>query len=414
MCREAEVVQPLRLAKSGGTLLVSLAWFLCATPGFTAADGIPGREPDPAGQTRAAIAAPPPDTLAHTILRLEIEDDTALTLRLTALETLLEEIHRALARHPSAPKSERVQAVRFFRTVDEVLMRRGFAFAPDGQVSLLAESLEAMPAQATELPDLLRLEPNWRRRIPIQRLVRQRKGLHWSDCDTTALICLAAAERAGFPCHLVEVPGHIFVRWSGGARLNWDPNTARHLSDAHYREAAGLTTPRSDHPTFLNNLARAGILGYWTAVVARQRAKEGRHAAARQLFEEAGRLAPDSLYAAHGRAWFLATCPDAAFRDGPAAVRLLTPWVRRYPEPSLLDSLAVALAESGDFAGAVAAERAALTAAADWPRSRYAIQPWPNFQAMLRLFERGQTYARALSAAVGDSHRNTPGDAAAD
>lgn len=144
--------------------------------------------------------------------------------------------------------------MRFFRTVDQVLARRGFALPAGGQVSLLAESLVAAPVQAEERADLLRFEPNWRKRISIQCLVGQRK-------------------------------------------------------------------------------------------------KDGRHAAARQLFEEAGRLAPEPLYAAHGRVWFLATCPAPTFRDGPAAVRLLAPWVRRYPEPSLLDSLAVALAESGDFAG---------------------------------------------------------------
>jgi tetratricopeptide (TPR) repeat protein len=71
--------------------------------------------------------------------------------------------------------------------------------------------------------------------------------------------------------------------------------------------------------------------------------------------DEAIRLEPDNPEPYNDRAWIRATCPDAKFRDGKQAVAAatraceLTGW----KEPRLLDTLAAACAESGDFDAAV-------------------------------------------------------------
>ncbi|RPJ36800.1 MAG: hypothetical protein EHM35_07500 [Planctomycetaceae bacterium] len=66
---------------------------------------------------------------------------------------------------------------------------------------------------------------------------------------------------------------------------------------------------------------------------------------------------------ANNLAWLLATCPDAAYRDGPRALRLAE-WACKatsYKSPPLLDSLAAAYAETGQFDQAVKVTRQAIS-----------------------------------------------------
>jgi len=65
---------------------------------------------------------------------------------------------------------------------------------------------------------------------------------------------------------------------------------------------------------------------------------------------------------ANNLAWLLATCPEAAYRDGPRALRLAQ-WACKatsHKSPPLLDSLAAAYAEVGQFDEAVKVARQAI------------------------------------------------------
>lgn len=72
-------------------------------------------------------------------------------------------------------------------------------------------------------------------------------------------------------------------------------------------------------------------------------------------YDEALRLDPRETRALGGRAWLMATCPDAQFRDGKQAIASatraceLTGW----KDPQFLGTLAAACAEAGDFERAV-------------------------------------------------------------
>ena len=82
----------------------------------------------------------------------------------------------------------------------------------------------------------------------------------------------------------------------------------------------------------------------------------GRFTDGRRQYEAALKLDPESAHLHNDCAWLLATCPDASVRDGKRAVRLsleaceLADWQDTF----MLDTLAAAYAESGDFETAIA------------------------------------------------------------
>ena len=82
-------------------------------------------------------------------------------------------------------------------------------------------------------------------------------------------------------------------------------------------------------------------------------------------FQEAVQLTPDSPSALKELAWLLATCPDAALRNGPEAVQLAEHGcaVTRRRNPILLATLAAAYAEAGRFPEAVGTAQEALSLA---------------------------------------------------
>jgi tetratricopeptide (TPR) repeat protein len=78
--------------------------------------------------------------------------------------------------------------------------------------------------------------------------------------------------------------------------------------------------------------------------------------------DQALKLEPNNPDALNGRAWFRATCPIAKYRNGAQAVAAATKAceVSGHKEPGLLDTLAAAYAESGDFDSALKWEAKAI------------------------------------------------------
>ena len=92
---------------------------------------------------------------------------------------------------------------------------------------------------------------------------------------------------------------------------------------------------------------------------------QGKYGEVLEFYEAALQAQPDHAGVLNNLAWFRATCPNAAFRNGTEAVRLAKQAceLTSYGTPLFIGTLAAAQAEAGDFASAVATgERAAAVA----------------------------------------------------
>lgn len=105
---------------------------------------------------------------------------------------------------------------------------------------------------------------------------------------------------------------------------------------------------------------------------------------------QALRLQPGMISAANQLAWLLAVCPSADFRNGGGALELARRWrLGPYAEhPTLLDTLAAALAEQGKFDEAVRVAAQAVERARQTGRLPEAAQ----IEARRQLYLREQTY----------------------
>lgn len=83
--------------------------------------------------------------------------------------------------------------------------------------------------------------------------------------------------------------------------------------------------------------------------------KQGDYDKAMADYQQAIRLNPKNVVAYHNLAWILATCPQAAFRDGKKAVENATKAceLTEWKDSLYVDMLATANAEAGDFDNAV-------------------------------------------------------------
>jgi tetratricopeptide (TPR) repeat protein len=110
----------------------------------------------------------------------------------------------------------------------------------------------------------------------------------------------------------------------------------------------------------------------------------GRFADARAVLEEAVRVHPEQPGLAHALARVLASAPDDAVRDGTRALAIMQSLEKTTaPGVTLAETTAMALAENGRFADAIARQRQAIAMATDARRTDVAAR----LSANLRRYE---------------------------
>ena len=149
---------------------------------------------------------------------------------------------------------------------------------------------------------------------------------------------------------------------------------------AAYKEMGRKEAARSDYEQ-VTHLPAKEAAGYSTR--ARAYFALGEYKAAASDYATARRMEGGQAFVLNGAAWFEATCPDPAFRDGRAAVRDATRACERtkWKDPATIDTLAAAYAEAGDFDRAIKFENQALSIPTALPHES------SLFREHLRLFQ---------------------------
>ena len=355
------------------------------------------QEKVPAGPADSAIQQG--DTIAHTLLALELED-TAAPLLWQKLDDLIARAMSGFAQ-PPPQELEPAKAQRFFRAVDEALIGSGVIFPPKGTVELLRDALEPRRPTEAELRPALQEFANARRSQFIQAARAADDPLYYFDCDLAAMLYVAVAERLKLPVYLVELPGHNFVRWqSTGVTLNWDPNDGIAKSDQHFAQVAGVTAEDRALLGYLENRTPARISSYWLVRRGQRKASAGKFSAALLDYRAAVKTSPEDLVAANELAWLLATSPDQTIRDGQEARAISEKLVARSRRINWLETLAAAWAETGDFPQAVAVEEEARHQAAAWLQSTKRRGSLAGFDACLKAYAQNLSYAAAVKSGL--------------
>jgi spermidine synthase len=116
--------------------------------------------------------------------------------------------------------------------------------------------------------------------------------------------------------------------------------------------------------------------------------KQGQVRLAVEHYGRAVAAKPDWPGAVNNLAWILATSPDSTIRDGVRAVRLAEQASQAHPTAEMLDTLAAALAETGQFDRAVATARRA----ADLARSSGQTALLAQIEARITLYQAKKPY----------------------
>jgi hypothetical protein len=345
------------------------------------------------------------NTLAHAILNNEAAPSAVTQDMYRFVDSVIDEAQARIVKKAKYTRDEAVQAL---RVIDDVLIGKNVVYPADtagmGLVSQLSDGLRGRIMNGLEIQKLAENRHNKRRSARIREHTSE--PMYVNDCDTTSFLYLAIAEVIGLPLSLVEIPGHNFIRYNDGTNsFDWETMDAVVAPPDYYKTLWRISDDLIAKRVYLAAMSRTDVIGYHFTITAEVWAKKG---VDRRVFDDdikAATLYPHGPRVWNQLAWHLVTASDPKLRDGRAALEYATRAVSISRTPNLLDTLACAQAEVGNFERAKEIEEEArqLFSAGDYPVEVEV----PAFDVQIRRFEQRMTCGETLPPSVAAAAGNT-------
>jgi hypothetical protein len=320
------------------------------------------------------------DTIAFELFRLEARARRLSPRAEPRLRRLLGDALAALGPDPRPPGTAE-EFLAFAEKVSVSLAGNNDIqpVDPIDWVSSLGEALRPVPADHPRLARYLDHVTNRERR----KHVTPDEPLYFLDCDIGSLLLMSVAQMVGFDLKLVEVPGHNFVRWSGGPGhyANWDwTNWASHRNE-YYAANWAMSDVQRSRGLWLNSQSAAESKGYFIGALASLVPDPARRL---DLVRLAIKDAPNNPMTAETAAWAFATIEKGVTdQERQSAVTYSLAALAADPGHAgynLTAACAYAVTGSEDVAAALLERAASLESSGDTD----------NFRANLESMKRGE------------------------
>ena len=338
------------------------------------------------------------NTVAHAFLNNEAAASTVTQEMYDFIDALIDE---AKARIPTKPSYTLEEAKGALTTIDEILTRKNVAYPADsagmGLVHQLSDGLRGRVMNSAEINALATTVTTDAAPTKSATMLR---SLSSSMIAIPLRFSIWRSEKF-LDCRYFspKFPATTSLQFDDGTLVfDWETMDAVIAPPGHYQRLWNIPDALVQNRVYLSALNRQDVIGYHASITAEIWAKKQSDL---RTFDDDMRAA--AMYSRGPRvwnqlAWHRLTASDRNLRDGRSALESATKAVSISRTPNLLDTLACAYAELGNFDNAIQVETEAktLSASGNFPREVEV----PDFSAQLLLFSQRKTCAETPTASV--------------
>ena len=350
------------------------------------------------GRTHRASANPPTTlptrehTFAHQLLDMEAEVTPVPESSRKVLDSIFASARKRIVfdATPKDPPARRRQAIQILKTIDSILTEHNILFPPgDEDVLSLSAGLAERTLDDAAFEEACILLENKRRAKYLE--AHRKEKLHCMDCDISSIVYVGIGEALGIDIRMVDLPGHVFVRWhfSDSDYLDWDTNNAQVDNDSDYKKSEDLTDRQIKDRIYLASLSRDEALGYCYDLRADSFAKAKKFDKAIADYRRSIALYPQAPVPRRDLAWLYLSTPGLAIPSN-AELMDLARYATRVEAQNAKhwDTLACAYAAGGNFSEAIRCADRAQRLADE--------KEGPEFAKHRKAFEGKKTWLEAI------------------
>ncbi len=350
------------------------------------------------GRSRPALANPATTaparthTFAHQILDLEAEVTPVPKASRELLDSIFAAARKSIDFDPAVkdPAARKRQAIHILKTIDSILTEHNILFPPgDDDVPSLSAGLAERTLDDAAFEEACILLENKRRAKYLE--AHRKEKMHCMDCDISSIVYVGIGEAIGADIRMVDLPGHVFVRWhfNDTDYFDWDTNNAQEDNDRDYKKSEELTDRQIKDRIYLASLSRDEALGYCYDLRADSFAKIKKFDRAVADYRRAMELYPQAPIPRRDLAWLYLSTPGLAV-PSQAEVMDLAKYATRVEAQNAKhwDTLACAYAASGNFSEALRCVDRAQRLADE--------VEGPEFAEHRKAFEKKKTWLEAM------------------